>query len=60
MGERSHDLSRVRLDDSAESGNGSRGNLRGKESEDTKHSKTAVVDLGTEAGLLLLLAHVLG
>jgi hypothetical protein len=57
--ERGHDLTIIRLNNSTEDRDGSGDGLFAQESEDTKLSKTAVVDLGTEAGLLLISAHVL-
>ncbi len=44
LGERSHDLTIVRLDNATKGRDGSRDLGLGKESEDTQHSKTSVVD----------------
>jgi hypothetical protein len=60
VNERGHWLSIIRLDNSTEKGNGSRGALFGEESENSQHSSTSVIDLGAKTTLLGLLRHVLG
>ena len=57
--EGSHRLTIVGLDDTGEEGNRSRSALLGEETDDTKLSKTSIVDLGSEAAGLGLLGHVL-
>mmetsp|Transcript_13950 Transcript_13950/g.28799 ORF Transcript_13950/g.28799 Transcript_13950/m.28799 type:complete len:275 (-) Transcript_13950:14-838(-) len=59
LGEGSHDLTIVRLDNSTEGRDGSRNLGFGKESEDTQHSKTSVVDFDLKSSGLLLFTLVL-
>mmetsp|Transcript_14465 Transcript_14465/g.29200 ORF Transcript_14465/g.29200 Transcript_14465/m.29200 type:complete len:107 (-) Transcript_14465:1097-1417(-) len=48
------------LNNSRKGRDGARADLLRKESKDTDLGKTTIVDLGSEAGCLLLLGHVLG
>ena len=57
--EGSHDFTAVRLDDSGEKRNGSGGGLFRKESENTQHSKTSVVDFDLKSSGLLFITLVL-
>lgn len=57
--ERSHDLSSIWLDDSAEDRDRSWDGLFAQESEDTKLGKTSVVDFGQKTLFFCLFAHIL-
>ena len=57
--EGSHRLAVVGLHNTREEGNRSRSALLREETKDTELGKTSVVDLGSKAGGLLLLGHVL-
>mmetsp|Transcript_28060 Transcript_28060/g.64237 ORF Transcript_28060/g.64237 Transcript_28060/m.64237 type:complete len:231 (-) Transcript_28060:159-851(-) len=57
---RRHGLSIIMLDDAGKSWHRSRGGLFRKETKNTDHGKTAVVDLRDKPGLLLLLRHIFG
>ena len=58
--ERGHWLSIVVGNNTGKKRNGSISALCRKESENSKHGSTAIVDFGTETRFLLVLAHVLG
>lgn len=60
VGERSHDFSVVRLDNSGKSRDRSRDGGFAEESEKTKHSKTSVVDFLLESSSLLFITGLLG
>ena len=57
--EGSHRLAVVGLNNTRKSGDGAGAHLLGEEAKDTDLGKTSVVDLGSKAGGLLLLGHVL-
>mmetsp|Transcript_10005 Transcript_10005/g.16761 ORF Transcript_10005/g.16761 Transcript_10005/m.16761 type:complete len:218 (-) Transcript_10005:194-847(-) len=61
-GERSHNLAIVchAMEKTSKRRDGARGDFFGKESEDSKHSKTPVVDLSYQTLGLLVFRHVLG
>jgi len=58
--ERSHDFARVWLDDTGKKRDRSRDGLFAKETEDTQHGETSVVDLSLESLGLGILGLVLG
>ena len=58
--EGSHWFAVIWLNNTRKGRDGARADLLRKESKDTDLGKTAIVDLGSEAGCLLLLGHVLG
>merc|ERR1719282_1790777 len=55
-----HDISVVGNRDIVQRGDASRDRISRQEPEDTKHGKSAIVDLHQEALVLLLLGHLLG
>jgi len=59
-GERSHDFSGVRLDNSGQRWDGSRDGSLDEEAEKSKHSKTSVVDFDFESTGLLFVTGALG